>query len=175
MSWYHAEQRRRIDVDEIEGERHDSCRQRAGELAAQLGAARRLQFGDDLAGQVRDGVGERASHLRQPERVAERIAVARVFRAVERQHARAEHLRRREARIVDRERRRVTHHLDGQCARDVTTHASSSGIHATGPPSAQLGECPVKVGLEHSTGSLSGLDRSWRGRLSRREVACTTS
>ena len=71
------------------------------------------------------------SHLRQPERVGERIAMASVLRAVERQHARAEHLSGREARIVDRERRRVAHHLDAS-ARDVTTQASSSGIHDTG-------------------------------------------
>ena len=61
----------------------------------------------------------------------------RVLGAVEREHARSDDLRRREARVVDRERVGVAHHLDDEVGR-VTSQPSSTGSQETGSLSRSL-------------------------------------
>ena len=90
--------------------------ERSGELAPQLGAARRRERVDQPVGLLGDRRAEALAHGVEPERPRERVAMALVRRALERQHARPDDLPGREARILDRERLRVAHHAHRQVA-----------------------------------------------------------
>ena len=101
----------RVRPVESEALGHHGRRQRAGQLGAQLGplAERRDQATGLGLDERLEALGDLAGAVRRDER----LAVAGVGGAVERQHARADDAGRREARIVHRERGRVAEHLDG--------------------------------------------------------------
>ena len=102
----------------VEPERahHRRDRERAREASAQLRLARRCDLVDEPLGLVADELVEPRAHLGQPERTGEGIAVPLVLGAVEREHARPDHLPGREARIVDRVGLGVAHHLEREVA-----------------------------------------------------------
>ena len=95
----------------------DRGRQRAGQAAAQLRRARAGSIAS-ISRSVSAATSsvKRSPHRVEPERPRERIAVAAVLRAVEREHARADHPAGGEARVVDGERLRVAHHLQREVA-----------------------------------------------------------
>ena len=106
-------------IPEPERTGHHVHRERPGEVAPDLGLAVRRQGFDQPACLELDGVGVAVGHLGLAQAPGERIAVASVLVAVERQHARTDDLRRGEPGIVDREAGCVAHHLDAQVpARD---------------------------------------------------------
>src|SRR5256885_4297000 len=59
---------------------------------------------------------EALAHRREPQQLGERVTVPRMLGAVAGQHARPDDLSGREALIVDRERLRVSHHLERRLA-----------------------------------------------------------
>ena len=98
---------------------HHVHRERPGEVAPDLGPAVRRQGFDQPACLELDGVGVAVGHLGLAQPPGERIAMAPMLVAVERQHARTDDLCRGEPRIVDREAGCVAHDLDAQVpARD---------------------------------------------------------
>jgi hypothetical protein len=154
----HLDRVRRLQPEE-RGD--DSCRERTGKTAPQLGAAVVLERDDQ---RVDLGLDERRvarAHLGEPERRDERIAMLRVVRTVAREHARADDAARREARIVDRERLVVAHHLDRQLA--PGDEPAAERLHPA--DRADLGEERVRVLLEllerdHSRDSASSVATS---------------
>ena len=107
---------RHLWVDLLEPERvhHRHDRERAGDLTAEVGrAARRDQVEQAFDLVAHDGREPRANGV-EPKRRRERVALPAMARTVEREHARADDLRRREARVVDGERLRVAHRLENE-------------------------------------------------------------
>jgi hypothetical protein len=94
----------------------DADRQGAGEVATDLGVSVRSETVHECAGIGLDSMGESLYDLRPSERRREWIAMPAMFRTVQRQHARADDLGRREPRIVHGERLGVAHRLDTQIA-----------------------------------------------------------
>jgi hypothetical protein len=107
-----AEHRRRLVGSESQRSGHDRGRQRSRELTPQLGAPGRFQRVDQRLGLDCGRPLEPIAHLAGAKRTDERRAMISMRLAVEAEHARPDDLRRREARIVDRERRRVAHRLE---------------------------------------------------------------
>jgi hypothetical protein len=96
--------------------RGDGRCQRTREAAAQLRAPVRLDRGDQPLGLGPDELRESLLHRVEAERPRERGAMAPVFGAVEREHARTDDLPGGETGIVDREGRWVAHRLQGEIA-----------------------------------------------------------
>jgi hypothetical protein len=106
-----AEHGTHVSVLKAERARHDGDRQRPRETAPQLCSAGRLQRVDQPLGLLGHQRREARMHRPTAKRASERVAVAAVLLAVAREHARANHAPRGEARVVDGERPRVAHHL----------------------------------------------------------------
>ncbi len=96
--------------------RHRGDRERPAELRSKIG---RPPCGDPLEQALALGLDELREplvHRPQTEGARERRPMSLVLRAVERQHARPDDLRRREARVVDGEGLRVAHHGEREVA-----------------------------------------------------------
>ena len=120
------------------------CRRRMAPRPARARAARAVRAVRAVAREVHQQVAVRA--LLQ-------VAVALVLGPVEREHARADHLPGREARVVDRERGGVAHHLHSQVAPgDEPAVQYGHPRHRLGL--AQAREQRVRVRLELVQGDL---------------------
>ena len=95
---------------------HHLDRERAGEIAPQVGAAVAFHEPDQPVDLPSHDGREPLVHRLEAKRPREGIAMAPVLLPVEREHARADDLSGREAWIVDREHDRVSHHLQGEVA-----------------------------------------------------------
>ena len=105
---------RRIGVPETERLGHHGRGQRPGHGPAELGVPPGRDRVHQAAGlSAREG-GQPGTDLIGPEGTGERSPVPGVLGAVEREHARPDHLGRGEPGIIDRERPRITHDLDRQ-------------------------------------------------------------
>ena len=94
-----------------------------------------------------DGVGVAVGHLRLAQPPGERIAMAPVLVAVERQHARTDDLCRGEPGIVDREAGCIAHDLDAQVA--ASDQPAIEDRHPRdGLVLAQARQRRVRVGIE---------------------------
>ena len=85
-------------------------------IAPEVGRPVRLDRVDQRVDLARDHGREALADGVEPERARERVTVAPMLLAVEREHARPDHLRGRETRVVDRVRLRVAHHLEDEVA-----------------------------------------------------------
>ena len=101
---YQLEHRCGIGVDDAERMHHRRDRKRTREAPAQLGSSCRLDGIDQPVDLLLDQSLEARADRVEPESACKRIAVARMLLTVDRQHAAPDHLRGREARIVDGER-----------------------------------------------------------------------
>ena len=109
-----AEHLARVGVEELERFGHDIDRQRACEIATDLRMTGRPHRVDATAGHRVDPAREAVPGLGREEGLGERVAMAVVLVTVEREHARADDLRRREAGVVDGETGRIAHDGDTQ-------------------------------------------------------------
>ena len=109
-----AQDRGRLGVEQVERRGDHLDRQWTGQIATDLGTATGREGGDQRPCGVLDACREPRGHLRLVECRRERVAVPAVLRAIEREHARPDDLRRGEARIVDGEAISVAHDLDAQ-------------------------------------------------------------
>jgi hypothetical protein len=105
-----------VGVLEAEGARDDRDRQRTRESAPQIRAAVGLDRVDQPLGLLRHLLREAGPHGGEAERAGEGVAMAAVVLAVEREHARTDDLAGGEPRVLDREGRRVAHHLQREVA-----------------------------------------------------------
>jgi hypothetical protein len=127
--------------------------ERAGHGAPQLRTPVPLDRPDEALGLVADQRGEPVAHGLEAERRGERVAVAAVLGPVEREHARADDLAGREARVVDREGLRAAHHLHREiAARDEPAVEHSHPRHRFGL--AQAREQRMRVRFELVEGDL---------------------
>ena len=99
----------RIGVAQPERVGDDADRQRPGQRRAQVSNAISSDALNKVRGQRLDAIPETRRHLRGMKRRRERCAVPMMLPPVEGQHARPDHPCRREARVVNRERRWVPH------------------------------------------------------------------
>ncbi len=112
--------------------RHDRDGQRPGHGPAQFGRTARLDGRHQAAGLGPGERGEPRVNLVAPEGAVERTPVARVLRAVQREHAGPDHLGRGETRVIDRERPRITQDLHGQVVPGDEPGAEDAGTQLTG-------------------------------------------
>ena len=142
-----AQHRSDVGVLEAERVRHHRDRQRAGDGAPQLRVAGRLDGVDQPLGLFAHHLREPIAHGGEPERARERFPVPPVLVAVEREHARPDHLAGGEARVVDGEGLRVPHHLH----REITPRDEPPVEHGQPGhrlPLAQARQQRVRVVLE---------------------------
>ena len=111
-----AEHRPGLGAVEAQRVRDRRGGQRPREAAPQLARTVRGELVDQPRRLLLHRVRQPPPHLAQPQRRDERRPVAVVLDAVEREHALAHHLRGREARVVDREGRRVAHRGEREVA-----------------------------------------------------------
>src|SRR5581483_1208100 len=109
-----AEHGGRVHLREPERLAHRRDGERAGQAAPQLRPPVQRGRDEQPLRLVRDDAREPRPHGVEAERAREGRAVAGVLAAVEREHARADDLRRREAGVVDGEGVRPAHHLQGE-------------------------------------------------------------
>ena len=93
-----------------------STAERPGQVAAHLRVSVGRQRPDQPPSLAADLLGKAAPGVRSQEGAGERVTVATVLLAVERQHARADDLRGREPRVVDGVSAGIAHHVDAQVA-----------------------------------------------------------
>ena len=103
-------------VVETKRDGHGRDREWPRERDAQIRLAERRDPVEQPLAQLLDHVREAIPDGREAEGAGERAPVPSVLRAVEREHARADDLSRREARVVDRVGIGVAHHLEHQVA-----------------------------------------------------------
>ena len=149
-----AEDRLSLVSSESERARDDHGGVRARERSPQLAGADRPQPRHQPLGLLRRRGVESLVYRAGPERADERRPVALMLGLIKAQHARANHLGRRESRIVDREAPRVPHHL--KC-KVISRHQPP--VERRDPrhrlPSAQLGEQWVGRAIERFDGDRS--------------------
>ena len=101
-----------LDVEELKRGGDDADGERAGEVAADLRTGSGAECLDKVRGLGSDPLPEPLHHLWPTEGRRERVTMTTVLLTIEREHARADHASRREARIVDGEASRIAHDID---------------------------------------------------------------
>ena len=137
----------RVDVEQVKSGRDDADSERSGNIAPDLCPPPRGQSQYQVASVVLDPLREPLPYLGQTKGGRERIAMAAVFWAIERQHARPHHLGSREAGIIDGEGFGIPHHFDAQV---TTGHqpATESGHPRNRLGFPQPGEMGVRVAMK---------------------------
>jgi hypothetical protein len=131
--------------------------ERPGEVPPELRRAARAELGEQACRHLDDVRAEPPPDLAEAQRRDERRAVPRVLRSIEGEHARPDHLRGGEPRVLDGERPRVAHHRE----REVTAGdepAVERRQPGDGLALAQRSEPGVRLGLELGDGR-RGADR----------------